>query len=120
MRGRIGGMAPEEDNQRAFGAKSEPEWPFDQPPNCLAFSLRSIVFDGQPILYVTHDEDDHGWQFLDGKTPDMANAAVVSLSNIVKLDPSVLAVADLPPGWRAWRDSADADWKRGPNLHVTG
>ena len=78
------------------------------------------MFEGQPILYVTHDQDDHGWQFLDGNAPEMANAAVVLLSNIVNLDPSVLAIADLPVGWRAWRTSVDAEWQRSPNLHVSG
>src|SRR5262245_12378484 len=87
-------------------------WPFDQPPNCAVVSLRSIVFDGRPILFVSHDEDDHGWQFLDGGEPDVANAAVVALSEIVDLDPSVLAVADLQPGWHAWRKSSDNVWQR--------
>lgn len=88
------------------------DWPFDQPPGCVVVSLRSIVFDGQPILYISHDEDDHGWQFLDGGAFEMANAALVALSTIVKLDPSVLAVADLPPGWHACRKSTSDAWQR--------
>jgi hypothetical protein len=92
------------------------DWPFDQPRDCLTISLRSIVFDGQPILFVSHDEDDHGWQFLDGGEPEMANAAVVALSEIVDLDPSVLAIADLPPGWRAWRKSTDDAWQRAQSV----
>jgi hypothetical protein len=88
------------------------DWPFDQSPNCMCVSLRTIVFDGQPILYVSHDEDDHGWQFLGGGAVEMSNAALVALSTIVKLDASVLAVADLPPGWHAWRKSTDGAWQR--------
>lgn len=38
-------------------------WPFDQPPDCAVISLRQIVDGTQPILHVTHDSDDHGWQF---------------------------------------------------------
>ncbi|MEM9380904.1 MAG: hypothetical protein AAGB93_13205 [Planctomycetota bacterium] len=44
---------------------AETEWRFDQARNTASFSLRRIVFDGAPILYVTHDRDDHAWQFLD-------------------------------------------------------
>jgi hypothetical protein len=36
------------------------DWPFDQPRDCAVFTLRSIVFDGEPILYVSHDADDDG------------------------------------------------------------
>lgn len=35
-------------------------WPFDQPPDCAVITLRSIVFEGEPILHVVHDEADHG------------------------------------------------------------
>ena len=90
----------------------EADWPFDQPRNCVTFTLRSIVFDGEPILYVVHDADDHGWQFLDGKPIDMANAALVCLEEIVKRDPSVLELADMPPGWSATRSSVTAPWQR--------
>lgn len=47
-----------------------------------------------------HDEEDHGWQFLDGKPADLANAALVALEDIVEIDRSVLEVADIPPGWQ--------------------
>jgi hypothetical protein len=89
-------------------------WPFDQPRNCAVLTLRSIAFDGAPILLVTHDAEDHGWQFLglDGAAP--ADAAVVALEEIVQLDSSVLEVADLPPGSAAWRESKSAPWQRSP------
>ena len=77
-------------------------------------TLRSIVFDGAPILLVFHDEDDHGWQFLDERAFEMSNAALVALEEIVKHDPSVLEIADMPPGWKAWRDSASSPWHRAP------
>ncbi|HEY3320380.1 MAG TPA: hypothetical protein VGP72_07935 [Planctomycetota bacterium] len=90
------------------------KWPFDQPQNCAVVTLRSIVFDGEPILYVSHDIEDDGWQFLDGKPFDMANAALVGLGTIVRHDSSVLELADLPPGWCATRTSKSAAWQRQP------
>jgi hypothetical protein len=87
-------------------------WPFDQAPNCAVITLRSIVFGGRPILHVTHDEDDHGWQFLSAGDADEQDAAVVALSEIVELDSSVLEIADMPPGWHAWRASRSSPWER--------
>ena len=89
-------------------------WPFDQPRNCATVTLRSIVADNLPILYVSHDADDHGWQFLDGQPLNMSNALLVSLSTIVEHDPTVVEVADLPPGWVATRIAAGSPWKRQP------
>lgn len=85
-------------------------WPFDQPPNCAVISLRKIVSGGSPILHVTHDEDDHGWQFLEGENPDVDEAVVVSFKRILDLDPSIYELADLPPGWHAWRGSVNDPW----------
>lgn len=90
-------------------------WPFDQPPNCAVITLRSIILGGNPICHVTHDLDDHGWQFLGVGDANLDDAAVVSLSEIVNRDPSLLELADLPPGWHAWRDTIDSKWHRAPN-----
>jgi hypothetical protein len=87
-------------------------WPFDQPRDCAVFTLRSIIFDDQPILHVCHDADDCGWQFLDGRPIDMANAALVALSEIVHRDSSVLELASLPPGWSAIRERRSSPWQR--------
>ena len=91
---------------------ANPPWPFDQPPDCAVITLRSIVFGGKPILHITHDEDDHGWQFLGSEDAHEGDPAVVGLGEIAKLDPSVLEVADIPPGWHAWRRSKSSTWQR--------
>ena len=64
-------------------------WPWDQPPNCIVFTLREIIEDGGPILYVSHDLDDHGWQFLNLGEFKTENAMLVALSSIVEIDPTV-------------------------------
>jgi hypothetical protein len=89
------------------------DWPFDQPPDCAVISLRSIVLDGAPILYVSHDADDHGWQFLGVGDLDVTQAAIVGLQEMVELDSTILEVADLPPGGHASRPSPSAPWTRG-------
>ena len=59
-----------------------------QPPrNCAAATLKAIAFEGAPILYVVHDVDDHGWQFLDGSKVSTEHLAIVSMAEIVDLGP---------------------------------
>ena len=87
-------------------------WPWHQPPNCAVITLRQIIEGDAPILLVTHDMDDHGWQFLSGQDIRVEDSAVVALSEIAERDPSVIELADMPPGWRAWRRSVSDPWMR--------
>lgn len=88
------------------------DWPFDQPRNCATFTTRAVLDGSEPILFVSHDADDHGWQFIGRSGAVMADARVVTLEEMVCLDPTVLEVADLAPGWQATRDVAGAAWSR--------
>jgi len=88
------------------------DWPFDQPRDCAVITIKSIVHGDEPILLVVHDADDQGWQFLNNRKLRAEDAAVVALEEIVRLDPTVLEVAAIPPGWYASRDSKTSDWIR--------
>jgi hypothetical protein len=74
--------------------------------------MRQILEGSEPILFVSHDADDHGWQFIGSSDASDADSRVVSLETIVKHDPTVLEVADLPPGWRAIRAKIGDSWRR--------
>ena len=89
-------------------------WPLDDPPNVTTITTANILDRNDPILLVTHDEDDGTWQVLCGKTNDPKDGRVVGLGELFERDPSIGQLADLPLGWRAWRDSADSPWQRGP------
>src|SRR6266436_9126165 len=39
-------------------------WPFDEPQNLAVISNRKVIFGGEWIALVSHDEDDGGRQFL--------------------------------------------------------
>ncbi len=90
-------------------------WPFDQSPNCAVITLRQIIEGAAPILHVTHDSDDHGWQFLTLTDAKEEDALIVCFSHVVDLDPSLLKLADLPPGWHAYRESVTSEWIQEPN-----
>ncbi|MCE1182070.1 MAG: hypothetical protein LWW81_07165, partial [Rhodocyclales bacterium] len=66
---------------------AENNWPFDQPRNSAVITQKQVVTGKAPILQVTHDADDHGWQFLNPNIEVIeSNATVVSLEQITKLD----------------------------------
>ena len=88
------------------------DWRFAEPENMAVISLRQIVREGEPILHVTHDIEDDGWQFLGAGDAHPDDAIVVALRTVVRLDPSVQELADLPPGWRAWRRTSKDAWER--------
>lgn len=84
---------------------------FDENPR-LGVVTTAAVLTGAPILMVTHDEDDGGWQFLCGTTNDPDDGRIVHLEEIVIMDPTVTSVADLPLGWLAFRNSVGGEWHR--------
>ncbi|MDF9827657.1 hypothetical protein M2447_001756 [Ereboglobus sp. PH5-10] len=87
-------------------------WPFDQPKNYAVFTTTHVMKGGHDIAYIYHDEDDHGWQFHYAGEKSTDDTMIVSLESIVRHDASVLEVADMPPGWMAWRTKRDAPWQR--------
>jgi len=87
------------------------EWPFSDPTDVAAITTRPVLEEGHPILLVTH-EDDGDWQVLCGTTNDSADGRVVCLGCLFIRDRSIGELADLPRGWRAWRDSVTSAWQR--------
>src|SRR5579883_1930230 len=90
---------------------SESDWPFNAPRNLGVITTKSIVQDGKAILSAFHDEEGD-WQFLDGGATRAEDVLIVSLARIVTLDPSLLQLAGLPPGWQAWRATPTTPWQR--------
>ena len=89
-------------------------WPFSDAQNTLVFTSKDIVNSGKWIHYVSHDADDGAWQFhsIDGPPQDESDARLVLFKNIVKLDPTIAQLADLPIGWCASREAPDSEWKK--------
>jgi hypothetical protein len=93
-------------------SKQKDSWPFDQPRNCATLTMRQVLDGSEPILLVSHDADDHAWQFIGSSDPSVEDGRVVCLKEMVELDPTVLEVADLPPGWQAIRERVGGVWTR--------
>lgn len=95
--------------------KNATGWPFDQPENCEVITTKGVLKDHIDIVYVSHDSDDDGWQFHCAGDVRIEDAMLVALKNIVSHDPTVLQIADIPPGWIAVRKNKHSEWERRKN-----
>jgi hypothetical protein len=87
-------------------------WPFDQDRNVAAITTKQVIENGYPILQVIHYFDDHSWAFLCGTTNQTEDGRVISMEEAVKIDESIVTIADLPAGWKACRTHIGSIWTR--------
>ena len=90
---------------------SENEWPFDQEKNVAAVTTKQVVDQGLPILLVIHYEDDHSWAFLCDTTEEESDSQLITMEEITLIDPTLHTIADLKPGWIAYRETIDDAWE---------
>jgi hypothetical protein len=88
------------------------KWVFDQGPNVAAITTRQVIEDGLPILNVVHYDDDDSWAFTCGTTNDSDDGRVIAMREALNLDSTLTSIADLPPGWYAWRESVGGTWHK--------
>lgn len=88
------------------------KWPFDQARNTATVSSRQVINEGLPVLSVVHYSDDHSWAFSCGTTNRAEDMMLVSMSQVIDGDSTLIAIADLPPGWSAHRSSKQDSWIR--------
>ena len=87
------------------------DWPFADAPSAAAFTLTSVMRDGAEIVHVTHDAEDGAWQFLDEHGARDEDIVLASLACVLRRDPSLRDLAELPLGWRAFRDGPGLPWR---------
>jgi hypothetical protein len=90
----------------------EENWPFDQAENVAAITTVHVLEGRLPILLVTHYDDDDSWAFVCGTTNEVKDCRVIGMGCALELDPTLRTIAELPPGWIAWRESVGSDWHR--------
>ena len=76
----------------------------------LAVFTTKQFLEGEPILFVYHNEDGD-WQFHCSESPDLGEAAIVCLEQVLRRDPSLNSIYYLGYGKRAARKSIEADWE---------
>lgn len=94
------------------------DWPFDQAPNVAAITTVRVLEENLPILTVVHYSDDHSWAFVCGTTDSTEDGRVIGMGHALSIDPTLRTIADLPPGWTAYRDRVGGEWQRAPDDDV--
>lgn len=86
---------------------------FKDAPNTAVFTTTFVLKEKKAIIYVTHDAEDGAWQFFSNDSFNSFEevAAITSLEQIVKIDKTILEIADLPLGYIATRKSLKDKWK---------
>ena len=87
------------------------EWPFEDSPQTAVFTTKSITNREKDVMIVFHDEEDGAWQFFDGGKICKDNAMIISLKEMVELDPSIIQLAGMKTGYLAVRESINSKWK---------
>ncbi|MDB6024426.1 MAG: hypothetical protein JWM68_649, partial [Verrucomicrobiales bacterium] len=88
-------------------------WPFADPKNVAVFTTTQVLRHNQPILHVSHDDEDGAWQFHTGaEQVSSDDIMIVLLEEMVQHDPTISELADLPCGWSAERDGIGSPWRR--------
>ena len=89
-------------------------WSFPIPPDAAVITTTYVTRDRLPILRVTREEGENGeddWQFHCGNGDyQPAKLQLVRLDELVALDPTLVAVAELHVGYVARRASVAAPW----------
>jgi hypothetical protein len=87
------------------------DFKFYENRNLGVYTTKQIL-NGEPILYVYHNEDGD-WQFHNSNEPGFEDAKLVSLEEIIKRDHSINKLFNLEFGWCAWRKNINDEWEIG-------
>jgi hypothetical protein len=92
-----------------FGCASSSSWVFLEPPTTFVVTQRLVIDKKKPVLFVLHDKDGD-WQFLADDYSPMDQAIELPLYEMVAIDSSIVQVAHLARGWKAWRTGQQSPW----------
>lgn len=83
---------------------------FNESFKTIVFTSKYVLSEGSTIVYIAH-HDDGIWEFLGKEIVSESEIRLVSLAQIIKIDPTVLEIADMPVEFNAIRESKHFDWK---------
>lgn len=89
-------------------------YPFSHKPDMLVFTCCHVLENQKRITCVTHHFDDNNWQFVCHSIHNDADAVIITIGELCKLDPSIEELCDLPVGHCAMRKNKNAKWITAP------
>jgi hypothetical protein len=69
-----------------------------------------VLTSGSPVTFVLYDEDGDWQLFGDDEVAEAENAYLVSVEEILEMDPALRKLPDLQPGQAATRDKDGTRW----------
>jgi hypothetical protein len=84
------------DRQRLFGAKT----------------CSHVLEEDRSILLVSRELDGEVLAVCGGEDDTPETTRDIPLDKLLDLDPTLIALADMPDGWAAMREASDQDWAR--------
>jgi hypothetical protein len=88
------------------------EFKFKDKRTTLVLTIKQVMKEHKPVLFVSHNKDDGTWQFFSRDNFKMKDAVVVTLFEMTEKDPTLNELFDLPKGWQASRESVADAWIR--------
>lgn len=83
---------------------------FIDPELGAVYTCKHVLEEDKPILYAKRDSEGD-WQFLCSADPHPTeDETLVTILNILEIDPSAADAISLEPGQTASRENADAEW----------
>ena len=85
---------------------------FETSLNTAVFTTSFVINNKRLITYVSHDLEDGAWQFFsDDLFDDFEKVAkLVSLEEIIDLDPSIIDLSEMQEGYSASRETLNDRW----------
>ncbi|MBI2285192.1 MAG: hypothetical protein HYU71_15885 [Bacteroidetes bacterium] len=81
----------------------------EQHLNKEVYTLKQVVHDGMPIVYVVHDKDGN-WQFLSRGEVSESDLMIISLKQMLEIDSSIEEILWIPEGIEAIREGPSKKW----------
>ncbi len=78
--------------------------------NMAVITSRFVIAQNSPIIYVSHNHEDGIWEFYGTENLKEDDYRVVSLAEILELDPSVYELQYMELGKYALRNSKAESW----------
>jgi len=85
---------------------------WSDPLDPAAITTDAVVSKLKPILLVIHGAGHGGWQFMDGEDISGRKPRMIPKDELLKIDPTVSELIDLPVDWKARRTTPQSPWVR--------
>ncbi len=85
-------------------------YPFSEHPEKLVFTCCHFLEGEKPLTFAAHHFDDNNWQFLCSEHHADTDAVIITIGELLELDPSIEELCDLPVGYLATRKNKNAKW----------